>query len=43
MLKAYQLGLPGPTEAILAMLQRAQDEARASLEACTEATPKAPG
>ena len=41
--KAYQLGLPGSTEAILAMLQHARDEARASLEARTEATPKAPG
>ena len=28
MLKTYQLGLPGSTEAILAMLQRAQSEAR---------------
>ena len=28
MLKAYQLDLPGSTEAILAMLQRAQSEAR---------------
>ena len=43
MLKAYQLGLPGSTEAVLAMLQRAQDEARASLEACAEATLKVPG
>ena len=42
-LKAYQLGLPGSTKALLAMFQRAQGEARASLEACAEATLKVPG